>query len=249
MDDRGFPDSTHDFDTLLHNVDGGSILRKRKHAAPRLDEVDPDFDCAFNEALHGERLRKELDVSHLPMEQRNVVTALIKEFWCVFDEKGLFVPVKDYVCHIDTGTARPIAVKKINYGPRETPIMRKCIAALAELKQVKQIERGEWLFKALLAAKPHQEHITHIENYVWHFCVNYIPLNAVTRIVAYPIPRCDSAVYIGFGNGIYFWLMDAPHGYHQVRVTKETMEKLAFAGPDATKWTFVVMPFGPVNGA
>ena len=68
MDDRGFPDSTHDFDTLLHNVDGGSTLRKRKHAAPRLDEVDPDFDGAFDEALHGERLCKELDVSHLPTE-------------------------------------------------------------------------------------------------------------------------------------------------------------------------------------
>eukprot|EP00956_Cyclotella_meneghiniana_P020963 scaffold37640_cov83-Cyclotella_meneghiniana.AAC.2 len=42
--------------------------------------------------------------------------------------------------------------------------------------------------------------------------------------------------------------MDAIHGYHQLRVDKESQEKLAFAGPDAIKWTFLVMPFGPVNG-
>ena len=26
------------------------------------------------------------------------------------------------------------------------------------------------------------------------------------------------------------------------------VEKVAFAGPDATKWTYNVIPFGPVNG-
>jgi hypothetical protein len=31
-------------------------------------------------------------------------------------------------------------------------------------------------------------------------------------------------------------------------VNKATQEKLAFAGPQAIKWTYTVMPFGPVNG-
>jgi hypothetical protein len=31
-------------------------------------------------------------------------------------------------------------------------------------------------------------------------------------------------------------------------VERESQEKLAFAGPDATKWTYNVMPLGPVNG-
>jgi hypothetical protein len=43
-------------------------------------------------------------------------------------------------------------------------------------------------------------------------------------------------------------MWDAPQGYHQIRVAKESQEKLAFAGPNATKWTYNVMPFGPVNG-
>ena len=44
------------------------------------------------------------------------------------------------------------------------------------------------------------------------------------------------------------WLFDAPMGYHQIGVTADSQVKLAFAGPDATKWTYNVMPFSPVNG-
>ncbi len=37
-------------------------------------------------------------------------------------------------------------------------------------------------------------------------------------------------------------------GYHQILVSEETQENLAFQGPDAIKWTYTVMPFGPTNG-
>jgi hypothetical protein len=43
-------------------------------------------------------------------------------------------------------------------------------------------------------------------------------------------------------------MWDVPQGYHQIRIAKDSQEKLAFAGPNATKWTYNVMPFGPVNG-
>ena len=72
-------------------------------------------------------------------------------------------------------------------------------------------------------------------------------MNQVTRQIAYPIPRCDSAVENSFG-GRWIWLYDAPMGYHQITASKETREKLAFQGPDAIKWTYNVMPFGPTNG-
>ncbi len=74
------------------------------------------------------------------------------------------------------------------------PIMRKCIGALAKLRQIVQIHDGQWLLKALLAAKPHQEHVSNIDNFIWRFCVNYIPLNQVTRLIAFPILRCNMAM-------------------------------------------------------
>jgi hypothetical protein len=157
------------------------------------ESIDPSFDHPFIPEEHEEILRKKVNVSHLHPDQHTQVYDFIHEFWPVFDERGVFVPVKNYECVIDTGNARPIAVKKILYDERETVIMRRCISALAKVGHIRQITDGRWLFKALLAAKPHQDHVRHIKDFVWRFCINYIPLNGVTRIIAYPIPRCDSA--------------------------------------------------------
>ncbi len=232
---------------MLHTIDGGTIHRRTKFPTPPLNENDPTFNFAYSEELHGEKLQSDLDVSHLPPEHATALLNLIKEYWCVFDDRGTFTPIQHYQCVIDTGKAPPIAIKKILYGPREIPIMRKSIVALEKVGQIRQIHDGQWLFKALLAPKPHQEHVCNIEDFVWRFCVNYIPLNQVTRQIAYPIPRCNMAVETNFG-GSYIWLFNAPMGYHQILVSEETQEKLAFQGPDAIKWTYTVMPFGPTNG-
>ena len=63
----------------------------------------------------------------------------------------------------------------------------------------------------------------------------------VTCQIAYPIPWCDMAVETNF-RGSFLWLFDAPMGYHQISVSEETQEKLAFQGSDAIKWTYTVMP-------
>jgi hypothetical protein len=249
LDDRGFPDQSDEYDHLLHSIDGGPVLRKLRHPMPDLHgPIDPSFNHPFVPEEHDAIIRQKVDLSHLTTDQQNQVYDLIREFWPVFDARGVFVTVKNYECVIDTGTARPIAVKKILYGERETVIMRRCISALAKVGHIRQITDGRWLFKALLAAKPHQEHVRNIEDFVWRFCVNYIPLNGVTRIIAYPIPRCDSAVFNEFGRALWWWMFDAPMGYHQLAVAPESQEKLAFQGVDAIKWTYTVMPFGPTNG-
>jgi hypothetical protein len=183
-----------------------------------------------------------LNLSHLDAPLCAHIYHLIQKYWSVFDDKGQFIPVKDYSCEINTGSARPISVRKIHYGPRKIPIMRKCIASLAKLGHIRQVYGGEWLFKALLAPKPHQEHISNIGDFVWRFFINYIPLNQITWPVSYLIPRCNSAVNLTFGKGRWQWLWDAPSGYHQISIAPGSQDKLAFAGPDTTKWTYNVMP-------
>ena len=137
---------------------------------------------------------------------------------------------------------------RILYGECETIIMRKCITAISKVGHIVQTTKGEWMFKALLAAKPHQEHIHCIDEFVWRFCVNFIPLNSVTKLIAYPIPRCNSAVFNEFGQGRWRWMFDAPMGYHQLAVALASQDKLAFQGVDAIKWKYTVMPLGPTNG-
>ena len=125
LDDRGFPDQSDEYDHLLHTIDGGTVLRKLRHPMPDLNgPIDPSFDHPFIPEEHEEILRKKVDLSHLDPKQQTQVYDLIREFWPVFNKRGVFVPVKNYECVIDTGAAHPIAVKKILYGKRETVIMR-----------------------------------------------------------------------------------------------------------------------------
>ncbi len=128
--------------------------------------IDPSFDQPFIPEEHEDILRRKVDLSHLDPKQQTKVYDLIREFWPVFDKQGVFVPVKNYECVIHTGAAHPIAVKKILYGEQETVIMRRCILALAKVGHIRQILDRRWLFKALLAAKPHQEHVRNIEDFV-----------------------------------------------------------------------------------
>ena len=74
----------------------------------------------------------------------------------MLDSKSIFIPFKNYECIIDIGNARSIAVEKILNGKRKTVDMRHCVAALAKVGHIGQIADGQWLFKALLALKPHQ---------------------------------------------------------------------------------------------
>jgi hypothetical protein len=203
---------------------------------------------AYDKAQHRPRLHEQLDLFHLNKPLRDRIYALVIKYWSIFDKHGIFVPVRNYKCVIDTGNAAPIAINKIYYGPKEIPIMRKAIAALQKVGHIRQIHNGRWLLKAVLAPKPHQEHICHINDFVWRFCVNYALLTLFTCIIAYPIPRCDSALFIQFGNGLWLWLFDTSSGYHQLAVALESQERLAFQGPDAIKWTYMVMPFDPTNG-
>jgi hypothetical protein len=249
LDDRGFPDQSDDYNHVLHGMVGGPILWKLHHPQPDLEvPIDPSYHLPFVTKKHKALMRKDMDLSHLNPSLQEKIYTIIRERWSVFDEKGVFVLVKNYECVIDTGSARPIAVKKILYGKRELVIMRKCIAALAKVGHIQQITDGSWLFKALLVPKPHQEHVKNIDDFVWPFCVNYIPLNGDTCVVAYPIPCCDTAVFTEFCMGRYIWMFDAPMGYHQLAVALASQEKLAFQWVDAIKWTYNVMPFGPTNG-
>jgi hypothetical protein len=87
-------------------------LQKLKHPPPPLDEVNPKFFSTYDESKHGEQLQRDLDLSKLDTQVQDKIYALVKKYWSVFNKKGVYVPVKNYECVIDTGDALPIAVKK-----------------------------------------------------------------------------------------------------------------------------------------
>ena len=53
---------------------------------------------------------------------------------------------------------------------------------------------GPWGIQIVLAPKPHQEHISNIDDFIWRMCVSYHVLNKVTKKFECPIPRCEGAI-------------------------------------------------------
>ena len=73
LDDQGFPDQSDNYNHVLHNIDGGPILRKLKHPVPDLNApVDPKFYSEFIPETHDAQMHQEVDLSHLdPNIQEN----------------------------------------------------------------------------------------------------------------------------------------------------------------------------------
>ena len=121
---------------MLPEVKAGRLIRKRRHAPPRLGDIDPEFGVEYDDKTHGAMLCSELKISHLQPDQQRILTSIVKKYWRVFCKEGVTTPVKDYQCEIDTGNARPIRCRNPTFGPLETPIMEKAIAKLVKLGHV-----------------------------------------------------------------------------------------------------------------
>ena len=140
-------------------------------------------------------------------------------------------------------------LQKIRYGPHETKIIIKNINVLRDNGFIERITTGGWGSPIVLAPKPHQETVNDIDDFVWRMCVSYRGLNKITNPFQFPISCCD-AVLEDLKDGartLYFFSLDAAQGYNQIKVKKSDKDKLAFFGPDRFKWTYKVLPFGPVN--
>ena len=213
-------------------------------------EVPPRNDLIyFNEDNDMEELMKGLKISNTVSEAtRTEVINIIKEFWDCFAKKGAKRTIIGYEFGIDTGAATPVSAKNRQYGPHESLIMMEHIHALLKNGWIEPC-KGPWGSIIVLAPKPHQEHVTDIDDFVWRMCVSYRGLNAVTKPFTFPIPRCDDAISsLNVGPGdIWIITVDARQGYHQISVRNSDREKLAFFGPDGEKYTYTVMPFGPMN--
>ncbi len=117
---------SNNYNHVLHDVNGGPILRKLLHPKPDLSApIDPLYYLPLIAEKHEKIMKRDMDLSHLKPNLQERIYNVIRRHWSVFDKKGVFVPVKHYECVIDTRNSRPIAVKKILYGKRETIIMHK----------------------------------------------------------------------------------------------------------------------------
>jgi hypothetical protein len=73
-------------------------------------------------------------------------------------------------------------------------------------------------------------------------CVDYLPLNEVTFKNKYPLPRID--ILFGLLSGAYYFSkIDLRLGYHQIKIRKEDIPKMAFSTRYGL-YEFTVISFG-----
>lgn len=203
----------------------------------------------FNEKEDTKELQDNIKIGkNVSQDIKDELIQSIKDYWDCFAKKGVHRYILGYEFGVDTGTHTPVCCKKPAYGPHESKIIMEQIQDLLKNKWIVPC-RGPWGSLIVLAAKPHQESVTKIDDFIWRMCVSYRKLNEITRPFQYPIPRCDDSIAsLDQGsNTIYQISMDADSGYHQIKVKDSDHEKLAFFAPDHQKYTFTVMPFGPTN--
>jgi hypothetical protein len=66
LDNRGFPNQSDEYDHVLHDIDGGTILHKLKHPKPDLNALpDPAYNSPFIPKKHEAQMHQDMDLSHL----------------------------------------------------------------------------------------------------------------------------------------------------------------------------------------
>ena len=237
-----YPDVDEGF--FLHESYGKAMFRPTNWKPSLRQDL-----ISYNSVNH----EKILDSLHIgptiTANLRSKIVNLVTHYWDVFAPEGICRPILGYQFKIDTGTNKGVCCRPPSYGHYESKIIMDHIKVLFDNNWIRECSSGPFGAPIVLAPKPHQENVDKIEEFVWRMCVSYRALNRITIPFEYPIGRCDDAVE-DFGDSagtLFFISIDCAQGYHQIHVWYKDQDKLAFFAPDGKKYTYTVMPFGPVN--
>ena len=126
---------------------------------------------------------------------RDDIIQIIQKYWDCFCKEGARRTILGYEFGIDTGDSKPVCCKKTTYGPYKSKIIMEQVQKLQSNGWVKRC-KGPWGSLIVLAANPHQEHFTDIDNFIWRICVSYQKLNDVTKPFQYPTQQYDDDVTV-----------------------------------------------------
>ena len=171
---------------------GGQSYGKLRHPMPDINgPVDPHFNHPFI-AKSPDASTSE-PVSSWPQHPGKSLQHHIHEHWLVFNERGVFIPDKNYECVIILEPPGPLLSRRSCMVSEEQSL---CDIVSWPLPRLVTYDRS-WMAVGYSRHHLQQDPIksVNIKDFIWPFCANNIPLNKVTHIIAYPIPSCGLAVF------------------------------------------------------
>ena len=196
-----------------------------------------DMEEVPTESVEQVVTEKQFDVGILTTEQKVVVNEMFDEHKNLFANDLSELKQTNLVKHvINTGDALPVRKTLYSMTPEKQEFLRKELDMLMNKGLIRE-SYSPWACSPLIVPKKGPKK--------WRFCVDYRPVNKVTKKDAYPLPRIDEMLET-FGGAKWFSSLDLFSGYWQVAMDEKDGEKTAFV----TKWgtyEFNVMPFGLCN--
>ena len=220
---------------LQHPVVNG-IISESKNA-----DLVSNVSAANKEIMPEKSIEKRLlqieslDLSHLESLQAQAVREVLKKRITVISD-GDTTGHTDVVVHtIETGDSFPIAVPQYRCSPAEDAYKEKEVKKMLDTGVIQPSE-SPWAAPVVLVKK---------HDGTLRFCIDYRKLNAITKKIAYPMPRVDTLLE-SLAGCKWFTGLDEKSGFWQITLDDNSRPKSAFRTRSGL-YEFKVMPFGLVN--
>jgi hypothetical protein len=154
-----------------------------------------------------------------------------------YEARPILGRIKATEFSIDTGDAKPVKARDRRVvNQRKLDDMRKEIDKMLEMGVIEPIYNSEWSSAVVMVMK---------SDGTWRFCVDYRPVNELTKPDLYPTPRMEDLINT-MAKAKYKSSIDLNCGFWQIPVRPEDMEKTTFICPFGT-FAHKRMPFGARN--
>jgi len=183
-----------------------------------------------------QRIGEALDKTEHPTHMKRDLLQLLKKHRNVVSIDGTPMGrVEGLPIEVDTGTNPPCVAKMPRWSKAMVDAIHQELQEMIRLGVVRR-SRSPWSSKPVLIKK---------KDGTIRFCVDYRPLNKITRKDKYPLPNID-VIIDKAGNKKFFSHLDMLKGYWQFWLTESAAAKTAFLTPEGL-YEFCVMPFGLTN--
>lgn len=167
-----------------------------------------------------------------------VLTALLNKYQCTFVYNAGFPSTRVNTGELIIRLKNPdkmVNRRPYRLAPSEREKVQKIIEELLQNNIIRE-SNSPYASPVILVKKKNGDD---------RLCIDYRELNANTVRDHYPLPLItDQLDQLADAN--YFSCLDMAAGFHQIPISKESMEKTAFVTPDG-QYEYLTMPFGLTN--